>query len=110
MGEVEAGVGRWHARLFGVAIGVLVYALFWVLDFIASRDQKQCEVQALGPLAAYCGPGWVFLFLVVWGTPVMAVAVGLFALSRRTRRFAVWLGIGVIVGLLAFFGLLVAVD
>src|SRR5262249_46847501 len=75
MGAGKAMVGRWRPRLLGVAIGIAVYALFAVLDFVASPGRKDCEANALGPLVAYCAPGWIYLLLVVYGTPVMAIVV-----------------------------------
>ena len=102
MGAVEATVGRWRARLLGVAIGVSVYGLFAVLEFVGNPDPDNCD--ALPAFDFLCARGFVFLFLAVYGTPVLAVVAGLLAVSRRTRPFAGGLGTGVIVGLLAFGG------
>jgi hypothetical protein len=72
------------------------------VEFVGNPDPDNCD--ALTPLVVLCARGIVFLLLAVYGTPVLAVVAGLLAVSRRTRPFAGGLGIGVIVGLLAFGG------
>jgi hypothetical protein len=100
VGAVQATVGRWRARLLGVAVGVSVYGLFVVLDFVENPDPDNCDVLFVG-LMALCARGVVFLVLAVYGTPVLAVVAGLLAVSRRTRPFAGGLGVVVTIGLLA---------
>jgi hypothetical protein len=46
---------------------------------------------------------WFFV-LAVYGTPLLAIAAGLLAISRRTRPFAGGLAVGMAVGLMAFGG------
>lgn len=86
---------RWRARLLGVAVGVSVYGLFVVLDFVDNPDPDSCR--ALGALVAFCVRGVSFLVLTLYGTPVLAVVAGLLAVSRRTRQFAAGFGVVVIV-------------
>ena len=93
---------RWRARLLGVAVGVSVYGLFAVWEFVGNPDPDDCD--ALTPFMVLGARGIVFLLLAVYGTPVLAVAAGLLAVSRRTRPFAGGLVIGMIAGLLAFGG------
>jgi hypothetical protein len=99
VGAVEATVGRWRARLLGVAVAVSVYGLFAVMDFVLNPDPDDCD--ALTPLVVLCARGIVFLLLALYGTPVLAVVAGLLAVSRRTRQFAGGFGVVVIVCLLA---------
>src|SRR5215813_13989620 len=87
---LDAGLSRWRPRLLGVTVGVSVFASFWVLEFVANPDPSE--------------RGLLFVVLTVYGTPLIAVAAGVLTAFRRTRPFATGLGIGVIVGLLAFYG------
>jgi hypothetical protein len=91
--DAHANRRRWPTRLAGAAVGMSAYASFALLD-LAEQPEPGCLMM--------CGHGLVFLALVAYGTPVLAVVAGLLALSPRTRPFSAGLTIGMVVSLLAF--------